>query len=359
MKRWTRSALAMVAWWLCLCLLSGCGMSQPAGPDAESSDALPLRESAVSDTESQGEDTLYGDTDGDVEIQEPTTDEPWEIPTVTEPASTEPTGDVSETDTDTQTGYKPADTTAVTWWEPDDQTCEAGLTTAEDTSAESELLRLPPSPTLFVGNRSVEDVITYFWEVAQASEYSFGDGDANAIHKWTTAITYTITGEYTDKDMEVLRDFMAQLNQVEGFPGIRPAQGDEPVRLNILFYDGVTMQNEYGHLVGGLAADGIMTYWYNNATNEIHNGIICYRTDVSQEIRNSVILEELVNAVGLPNDTVIRQDSILYQYGSSVTELSELDWILIKILYSKWMPCGLNRMQSADVIRALCFSRAG
>ena len=159
MNRQTRAILAMVAWWLCLCLLSGCGTGQPVDPDAESSEVSSFEENSVSDTEAPGEDTLYGDTDGDVEIHETTTEDGVEIPPVTEPASTEPTGDVSETDTDTdtdtQTEYKPVYTTTATWWETDDQTREAEITTTEDTQVpeESGMLRLPPSPTISKSGR--------------------------------------------------------------------------------------------------------------------------------------------------------------------------------------------------------------
>ena len=96
-----------------------------------------------------------------------------------------------------------------------------------------------------------------------------------------------------------------------------------------------------------------MTYWYDNDTNEIVSGLVCYRSDLDQATRNSVLIEEIVNMLGMPNDTKTRQDSVLYQYGSTATEPSPLDWLFVNVLYSPWMKCGYDCEDTARVLRAL------
>ena len=221
-------------------------------------------------------------------------------------------------------------------------------TTESEEESGTRVVELAP------GGYTVDAVITYFHEVVHSSEYSFGTGRANAVHKWTQPIYYQLHGDYTREDMETIREICCKLNAVEGFPGIYSSPNDDAVNLNLYFYDQDLMNSEYGHMVNYEAADGLMTYWYSNHTNEILEALICCRSDVSQGLRNSVIVEEIFNSLGMPNDTKTRVDSILYQYGSAVTEPSELDWLLVRLLYHEKMLCGYDCDNTAAVIRALC-----
>ena len=44
-----------------------------------------------------------------------------------------------------------------------------------------------------------------------------------------------------------------------------------------------------------------------------------------------MLVEEVINLLGI-NDTVLREDSIVYQYSSDITAPSEIDWVLIRLL---------------------------
>ena len=54
-------------------------------------------------------------------------------------------------------------------------------------------------------------------------------------------------------------------------------------------------------------------------------------------------------------DTLQREDSITYQYSNENLALSEVDWILLKLLYHPEMQCGLDAQNCADVIEALYY----
>ena len=75
--------------------------------------------------------------------------------------------------------------------------------------------------------------------------------------------------------------------------------------------------------------------------------------DLDQHTRSSVILEEIYNGLGPLMDTVEREDSIVYQYGSDVTELSDSDWVILKLLYSEEVKAGMDQETCEEVLRSL------
>jgi hypothetical protein len=97
-----------------------------------------------------------------------------------------------------------------------------------------------------------------------------------------------------------------------------------------------------------------VTFWYNGK-NEIYEGIIGYRTDLSQEVRNSVVLEEIYNGLGPIQDTDLREDSIIYSGYSIPQSLTEVDKLILKILYHPEIKCGMNTAQCEEVIRKIYY----
>ena len=325
MKQGTPLVCVALAVWLCVCTLPGCA-------DAP---AIPKETSKWESTE-----TDY------VTAEETEASTPDETECATEPAM----------DTEEDTSFE---TESDTWQAmPCESTSEVADTetgTSEETEGES--IPVPSEPLFNLEGYTIDEVIHYFHEVVHSGEYSFGYGQMNVIHKWEKPIYYKIHGGYTDEDMRVLTRLFGDLNAVDGFPGIHPAENEEDVLVNIYFYDQNRMMEEFGYLINHESAEGLMTYWYSNDTNEILNAVVCYRMDITQAVRNSVLVEEIVNMLGMPNDTRTRPDSVLYQYNSLATELSRLDWLFINLLYSPWMKCGYNCDATATVVRALCVTQ--
>lgn len=219
---------------------------------------------------------------------------------------------------------------------------------------------LPPEPTepehseFYIPGVSTEDIITYFNEVVLSMEYTTGDGDVTLVQKWKRPIRYRIEGTPTEEDMAVLQALFAQLNAIEGFPGLEDAQQTPPEDLTISFLDMESFNLAFSDIVHGEIADGAVQFWYYTDTNEIHTGRIGYRTDISQQIRNSVILEEIINCLGF-NDTVMREDSIVYQYSSDNTQPSPIDWVLLRLMYHPDIQCGMNAQQCRAVLEKLYY----
>ena len=225
--------------------------------------------------------------------------------------------------------------------------------TAAPTVATTAVPTQPAHSPLYIQGVSQDQMVKYFNEVVLSMEYTTGTGDASLVQKWDRPLCYRIEGSPTDRDLQQLNKLIEQLNAVEGFPGIKAATGLEQ-NLTLHFVDQPTFRNLYASVINDEWADGAVQFWYYTATNNIHTGRIGYRTDISQTIRDSVIPEEIINLLGL-NDTVLRKDSIVYQYGSEVTELSEVDWVILKLLYHPEIKCGMNAAACEKVIRKLYY----
>lgn len=218
---------------------------------------------------------------------------------------------------------------------------------------------MEPDPTkplhspLYIEGISVEQMIGYFNEVVLSMEYTSGSGDASLVQKWDRRIYYRVTGEPTAKDLQILQELFDGLNKIEGFFGIQAATGLEE-NLSIQFLNKANFEKNFASGIGYETADGAALFWYYNATNGIYTGRVGYRTDISQTVRDSVVLEEIVNVLGI-NDTTKRRDSITYQYASDAYQLSDVDWVILKLLYHPAMKCGMNAAQCEEVIRNLYY----
>jgi hypothetical protein len=193
-------------------------------------------------------------------------------------------------------------------------------------------------------------VILYFNEVCLDSEF-INSGDPSVVQKWMVPIYYTLEGKYTEKDIEVLEAFVEWLNTIYGFPGMQQTDNPNVRNLRISFGDKQHMKDLMGDTLSGM--DGAVTFWYNY--NRIYTATICYRSDIKQYTRNSVILEEIYNGLGPIQDTNLRPNSIIYQKYTETQKLSPVDELILKLLYHPEMLPGMNAAQCEEVIRRLYY----
>ncbi len=227
---------------------------------------------------------------------------------------------------------------------------EATETEATETEATEPEETRPEHSALFLPDVPVEDVITYFNEVCLDSEFVNG-GDPSVIQKWTEPIIYMLEGTYTAADLLVLQGFEAWLNTIEGFPGISATEDVGAMNLRIHFGSAEDMVNILGDNFSYM--DGGVTFWYMD--NEIYDATICYRADIDQYLRNSVILEEIYNGLGPVQDTQLRPDSIIYQQFSQPQALTSVDELILRLLYHPDIKPGMNAQQCEEVIRSLYY----
>lgn len=204
---------------------------------------------------------------------------------------------------------------------------------------------------MYIQGVAVEDVITYFNEVCLDGEY-INSGDPSYVQKWTEPIRYWVDGEYTPEDLEVLDAVSNWLNHLDGFPGFSPAEDAGDKNLLICFCTEQEMVDLLGPNLWN--ADGGVTFWYNG-NNEIYDAIVCCRRDIEQIVRNSVIIEEIYNGMGPVQDTALRPDSIIYCEYTFPQWMTEVDELILQLLYHPEIKTGMNAEQCEQVIRKLYY----
>lgn len=262
-------------------------------------------------------------------------------------------GGSGQQDNSIQPSEPPAASTYPTEISIPETTCPAPVETTvpetESTALPTELPTQPPqAESLCIPGVSVEDVILYFNEICLDAEF-VNSGDPSVLQKWDIPLRYELRGTYTQEDLDTLSDFCQWLNTVEGFPGIQESDSIHETNLVINFDSYEEMISLMGDQFAG--CDGAVTFHY--ADNAIYLAIICCRNDIPQTLRNSVILEEIYNGLGPIQDTSLREDSIIYAGYSEPQQLTEIDKLILKLLYHPGMKCGMTAAECEAVIREL------
>ena len=235
----------------------------------------------------------------------------------------------------------------------EDTTSAATIEIQEITTGETETTA-PAHSALYHPEYTSQQVWEYFEEVVLRAEYSDGTGNTALVQKWKEPIIYSIYGTPTEEDLSVLTALFAQLNEIPGFPGIHARAEGEPANLMIGFWDSKDFNMYFSDFLNGEDAYGATQYWYYNDTNEIYTADVGYRTDIDQSTRTSVLIEEIINMLAV-SDTVLRTDSIVYQYSNDNTALSDIDWLILKLLYHPAIQCGMNSDGCRTVIEELYY----
>ena len=95
-------------------------------------------------------------------------------------------------------------------------------------------------------------------------------------------------------------------------------------------------------------------YIYDTAKGDPDNGIAPNTKweDIPEDARKSILLEEICNILGF-NDTVIREDSVVYQYSNDNTELTDVDWLIMELLYHPDIRPGMTMEECHEILAEL------
>jgi hypothetical protein len=239
-----------------------------------------------------------------------------------------------------------------------DTTVVPETTLAPETTSTPETTATPETTipeeihsNLYDPDLSVENAIKFFAEVCLDAEY-FNSGNPSVLQKWIVPIYYKLLGTPTDKDIAVVEDMAKQLNAIEGFPGMYPSSENDPANMSIYFCP----ESDFAPLTGypSNGNDGFVTFWYNGF-NEIYSSVICIRNDIDQELRNSVIMEEIYNGLGPIQDTKLREDSIIFTGFSAPQAMTNTDLLILRLLYHPSIKCGMNAEKCAKIISELYY----
>ena len=161
--------------------------------------------------------------------------------------------------------------------------------------------------------------------------------------RWTKSIRVYVSGNPTQADRRFLENFLMQLAlRVPDMPNITITNWESEANMHIAYVP----LNKMASVVPGYREGnwGMFHFQYVNwQMTEAWIGIASDVTD--QRARNHLIQEEIVGALGLTNDHYLYSDSIVYQPWTTVQELSEVDWIVLNMVYSPLVSPGMEGKQ--------------
>ena len=193
-------------------------------------------------------------------------------------------------------------------------------------------------------NNYSQEEIDYFTEIALGAE--FGD-EVPVIKKWTNDIRIKINGEPTDFDLQTINNIISDLNKL--IIGIKIKQVDKKENLTITFApesNFITIDPNYVPTNYGF----FWALWHDDYFVIYAASLLISSADITQQERSHLIREELTQSLGLMNDSNKYNDSIFYQEWTDLTEFSEIDRAVIKLLYHKKIKPGMSKDQILNIL---------
>lgn len=170
------------------------------------------------------------------------------------------------------------------------------------------------------------EAIDYFEEVAFGQEFGGGTGE---IRKWTHDVRIVVHGDPSDEDLVTLYDVIADLNTII-----------ETIVIDIVTTDGnfdihFAPEPEFAAIEPNYVPVnmGFFWVWWDGGGSITDARVLISTTGLTQRERNHIIREEVTQSLGLMRDSFLYEDSIFYQGWTETQVYSELDELLIEMLY--------------------------
>ena len=195
-----------------------------------------------------------------------------------------------------------------------------------------------------VNGYSQKQLINYFVETAMNSENGINLG---RVIKWTKRVNVFISGSYNDSDLSLIKQLCYTLNGIDGFPGIGITNSSSNADVLIMFAGRLQLSSLIRDF--GLLDDGYCGLVWNTSYSLRKAVIGINSTIINRSKRNSVICEEFLQAMGIPNDSNSYKNSIFYQTSDSLTWPSKLDWGVVSILYNPGVKPGMTKSEAREI----------
>jgi hypothetical protein len=187
-----------------------------------------------------------------------------------------------------------------------------------------------------------EAELDYFFEVVMNIE--FGSSGTQRIHKWRTDLLIEVHGTPELADLEELNLVMSELNELQSAVMLSVVESGGNVQL--YFSDVESFRAEERNYVNG--NDGFFwTYWSGGA---IVRANIFVAASLAEVYRRHLLREELTQSLGLMNDSYLYDDSMFYARWTNVTEFSDIDTTIIKMLYRPDIEVNMDASEVLEVL---------
>ena len=183
---------------------------------------------------------------------------------------------------------------------------------------------------------SKHQVIKYFHDIALRME---DQPLVRTVRKWETPLCVYIIGTPDTEDRIVLNEIFKFLNDIPGFPGINEVNSLEDANVQLRFVD--------EHMPKG--ATGFFNILSIDEKGNLAGIDIWIRNELTRYKKTSVLWEELLQATGPMNDSLLTADTLFYKGTEDILRASELDHTLLEMLYHPLVYSGMDFLQCFSV----------
>ena len=209
------------------------------------------------------------------------------------------------------------------------------------------------SKNIVVFNYPMQTILSYFAEIAFADE---GLGTTGIARKWLKPIYYEIYGSADEVDVAAIRWVAELLNGINGFPGMFRANDNN--KANVKYYFGNITYIQAAMGITDNSARSCTRLFADNDTKKIQLAKIGIVSDTtSRKDRNSLILEETLQMLGLNQSTLNYPQSLFYKNNSTPQVPDEMDWAIVKLLYSPEVTAGMDKSSAITAAGTVLVSR--
>lgn len=231
----------------------------------------------------------------------------------------------------------------------------------------------------------VDELVRHFDNVVFGTEYE-GVQRATHVQKWMTPVRVSISsmqGKMIDKGggqrelklsfvrpekthVDMIRKHLTTLVKLTGTASEKSdAKQGKPANFFIKFVPRLAMGQPFiakdvdPQILKRLGQPGVCYFLTRSvATGAMFRSLIVVNNELPPEQMDACLLEEMTQAMGLPNDSDLVRPSIFNQQ-STRRDLSETDIILLKTLYDKRLPAGTPRSDALRIGRDIIIEHVG
>ena len=174
-------------------------------------------------------------------------------------------------------------------------------------------------------------------------------GKASNLTRWKDSINIYVCGSPKQQDLAELDKFIMECaTHCPNMPNIRVVNSEKKANITLWYGPLKEMKDHSALYVEGNW--GFFSYWTDGEGN-ITRAEIAIASDVNtQASKNHLLREELVGAFGLSNDHFVFSDSILYGEWTTTPQLSDVDWLMLNMLYDRDLKPGMSAAQAREIL---------
>ncbi|WP_299136860.1 DUF2927 domain-containing protein [uncultured Tenacibaculum sp.] len=185
------------------------------------------------------------------------------------------------------------------------------------------------------------ETLNYFYETV-----FYQDGlneKVEILTKWRRNIRLSLHGDYTIEEVSFVKEVIKQINALNISVKIELTKLVKNSNCILFFGDRLSFKNRYNYQVNK-ETEGIAITKSNGG--EIYKGYIGIFKDSNLIQKKTVILEEIVQVLGIQGDSFSFRNSLFYEAknkNTSFSSIPDIDKKIIKLLYNEDLYFGLKR----------------